>query len=107
MKPARDRSPARSRRLPGWGCNRRVRIAGTAGVGADGMAHRVVDVDMTFGALGVFKTTQGDKVGIGGCFHGRQGICPFGVIDRVGVVADGHEVETGCFTGSQRLGRSA
>ena len=79
----------------------------TGDIGAGGMAHGVVHVDVPLCALGVLKTAQGHKVGVGGSLDCGQGICPFGIIDGIGVVGDCHEVKASSFAGCQGLGWGA
>ncbi|OQA19481.1 MAG: hypothetical protein BWY63_01722 [Chloroflexi bacterium ADurb.Bin360] len=69
-----------------------------AHVTAHCMAHRVVDVDMPFCALRIFKAAQSHENAVFGEGFGLcQSICPFGIINRVGVIGDRQEIQPSSF----------
>ena len=84
----------------------RVIAVRRAGVGAAGMAHRVIHVDVAFRALSIFGAAQCNE-----CTRNRRGFNvrqrggPFAVINGIRVIGDGHEVEAGGPAGRQRLDR--
>ncbi len=82
----------------------RVIGVGEVDVAADGMADRVVDVEVSLRALRVLKAAQGHKNAVfGEGLDLRQGVGPFGIVNRVGVVADRQEIQPGGLRARERL----